>query len=53
MDGIVFLFYWLFGWVLHVLEFVGYLVELGVGVEMRTSRRLHSDEYLLGSQVIC
>ena len=53
MSGIVFLFYWLFGLRLPTLESVGYWVELGLGAEMRTSVRSHSDEYSLGSEVLC
>ena len=54
MSGIVFLFYWLFGLRLPTLEFVGYWVEeLGLGAEMRTSVRPHSNEYYLGSEVLC
>ena len=53
MSGIVFLFYWLFGLRLPTLEFVGYWVELGLGAEMRTSVKPHSDEYSLGSEVLC
>ena len=53
MSGIVFLFYWLFGLRLRTLEFVGYWVELGLGAEMRNSMRPLSDEYSLGSEVLC
>ena len=53
MSGIVFLFYWLFGLRLPALEFVGYWVELGLGAEMRNSVGPHSDEYSLGSEVLC
>ena len=49
MSGIVFLSYWLFGLRLPTLEFVGSWVELGLGAEMRP----HSDEYSLGSEVLC
>ena len=49
MSGIVFLSYWLFVLRLPTLEFVGCWVELGLGAEMRTSVRPHSDEYSLGS----
>ena len=53
MSGIVFLSYWLFGLRLTTLQFVGCLVELGLGAEVRTSVRPHSDEYSLGSEVLC
>ena len=53
MGEIVLLSYWLFGLRLPALEFVGCWVELGLGAEMRTSRRHHSDEYSLGSEVLC
>ena len=53
MSGIVFLSYWLFGLRLPTLEFVGCWVELGLGAKMRTSGRPHSDEYSLGSEVLC
>ena len=53
MSGIVFLFYWLFGLRLPTLEFVGYWVELGLGAGMRNSMRPLSDEYSLGSEVLC
>ena len=53
MSEIVFLSYWLFGLRLPTLGFVGYWVELGLGAEMRNSVRLHSDEYSLGSEVLC
>ena len=53
MSGIVFLSYWLFGLRLPTLEFVGYCIELGLGAEMRNSVRPHSDEYSLGSEVLC
>ena len=43
MSGIVFLFYWLFGLRLPTLEFVGSWIESGLGAEMRTSGRPHSD----------
>ena len=49
----MFLSYWLFGLRLPALEFVGCWVELGLGAEMRTSGRPHSDEYSLGSEVLC
>ena len=52
MGGIVFLSYWLFGLRLPALEFVDCWVELGLGAEMRTSRRPHCDEYSLGSVVL-
>ena len=48
----MFLSYWLFGLRLPTLEFVGFWVELGLGAEMN-SVRLHSDEYSLGSEVLC
>ena len=53
MSGIVFLFYWLFDLRLPTLEFVGYWVELGLGAEMRNSVRAQSNEYSLGSEVLC
>ena len=53
MIGIVFLFYWFFGLRLPTVEFVGNCVELGLGAEMTTSVRPHSDEYSLGSEVLC
>ena len=53
MSGTVFLSYCLFGLRLLTLEFVGCWVDLGLGFEMRTSRRPHSDEYSLGSEVLC
>ena len=53
MSGIVFLSHWLSGLRLSTLEFVGSWVELGLGAEMRTSRRPHSDRYSLGSEVLC
>ena len=49
----MFLSYWLFGLWLPALEFIGCWVEMGLGAEMRTSRRPHSDEYSLGSEVLC
>ena len=49
----MFLSYWLFGLRLLTLGFVGCWVELGLGAEMRNSMRPHSDEYLLGSVVLC
>ena len=49
----MFLSYWLFGLRLPAVEFVGYLVELCLGAEMRTSGRPHSNEYYLGSEVLC
>ena len=52
MSGILFLSCWLFGLRLPTLEFVGWWVELGLGAEMRTSMRPHSDEYSLGSEVL-
>ena len=52
MGGIVFLFNWLFVLRLPTLEFVGCWVELGLGAEMRTSGRPHSNEYSLGSEVL-
>ena len=39
MSGIVILSYWLFGLRLPTLEFVSCWVELGLGAEMRTSRK--------------
>ena len=53
MSGIVFLFYWLFGLRLPTLEFVGSWVELCLGAEIRNSVRPHSNEYSLGSEVLC
>ena len=53
MSGIVFLSYWLFGLRCPPLEFVGCLIELGLGAKMRTSRRPHFDDYSLGSEVLC
>ena len=53
MSVIVFLFYWLFGLRLPTVEFVGCWVELGFAAEMRTSVRPHSNEYSLGSEVLC
>ena len=53
MSGLVFLFYLLFGLRLPTLEFVGYWVELGLGAEMKNSVRPHSNEYSLGSGVLC
>ena len=53
MSGIVFLSYWLFGLSLPTLELVGCLVELVLGAKTRTSGRPHSDEYSLGSEVLC
>ena len=53
LSGIVFLFYWLFGLRLPTLEFVGYCVELGLGAEKKNSVRPQSDEYFLGSEVLC
>ena len=53
MSGIVFLSYWLFGLRLPTLEFVGYWVELGFGVEMRNSVRPHSNEYSVVNEVLC
>ena len=53
MSEIVFLSYWLFGLRRPILEFVGCWVELGLGAEMRTSGRPHSDEYSLVSEVLC
>ena len=57
---LIFLFYeWdcvpvlLVGLRLPTLGFVGYWVELGLGAEMRNSVRPHSDEYSLGSEVLC
>ena len=44
----MFLFYRLFGLRLPTLEFVGYWVELGLGVEMRNSVRPHSMNIPLG-----
>ena len=38
---------------LPTLGFVGYWVELDLGAEMRNSMRPHSDEYSLGSVVLC
>ena len=49
----MFLSDWLFGLRLTALEFAGSWVELGLGAEMRTSGRPHSDEYSLGSEVLC
>ena len=42
-----------FGLRLSKLEFVGLWVELSLGAEMKTSRRPQSDEYSLGSEVLC
>ena len=53
MSGIMFLSYWLFGLRLPTVEFVGCWLELGLGAEMRTSVRPYSDEYFLGSEVLC
>ena len=43
MGGAVFPSYWLFGLRRPVLEFAGSWIELGLGAEMRTSGRPHSD----------
>ena len=43
MGGAVFLSYWLFGLRCPALEFAGSWIELGLGAEMRTSGRPHSD----------
>ena len=48
----MFLSYWLFDLRLPTLEFVSCWVELGLGAEMRTSRRPHSNEYSLGSEAL-
>ena len=53
MGRTVLLSYWLFGLRLPAVEFVGCWVELGLGTEMITSRRPHSDKYSLGSEVLC
>ena len=53
MGGIVFLSYLLFGLQLPALEFVGCWVELGLGAKVRTSWRPYSNEYSLGSEVLC
>ena len=53
MSGIVFLSYCFFGLKLPTPEFVSYWVELGLGAELRNSVRPHSDEYSLGSEVLC
>ena len=53
MSGIVFLSYWLFGLRLPTLQFLGCWVELVLDAEMRTSGRPHSDEYSLGSEILC
>ena len=53
MGVTVFLSYWFFGLRLPVLELLGCWVELGLATEKRTSRRPHSDEYFLGSEVLC
>ena len=53
MNGIVFLSYWLFGLRLPTLKFVCYWVEPGLGAEIRNSVAPHSDEYSLGSEVLC
>ena len=53
MSGIVFWRYWLFGLRLPTLQSVGRWVELGLGAEMRNSVRPHSDEYSLGSELLC
>ena len=53
MGGIVFLSYWLFGLRRPTVVFVGWWVEPGLGAKMRTSRRPQSDEYSLGSKVLC
>ena len=41
MGGAVLLSYWLFGLRHPALEFAGGWIELGLGAEMRTSRRSH------------
>ena len=43
MGGAVFLSYWLFGLRHPTLEFAGSWTELGLGAEIRTSGRPHSD----------
>ena len=43
MGGAVVLSYWLFGLRSPALEFAGSWIEPGLGAEMRTSGRLHSD----------
>ena len=53
MGGIEVLSYWLFGLRLPTLEFVGSWVELGLGAKMKNFGRPHSDEYSLGSEVLC
>ena len=53
MGGAIFLSSWLFGLRRPALEFASSLIELGLGAEMRTSRRPHSDWYSLGSEVLC
>ena len=52
MDGAVFLSYWLFGLRRPTLELAGSWVEPGLGAEMRTSGRPHSDKYSLESEVL-
>ena len=49
----MFLAYWLFVLRPPALEFAGSWVELGLCAEMRTSMRPPSDEYSLGSEVLC
>ena len=53
MGEFVFLSYWLFGLRLPALEFVVFWVELALGAMVRTSGRPHSNEYSLGSEVLC
>ena len=43
MGGVVFLSYWLFGLRCPAPEFAGSWIELGLGAEMRTFGRSHSD----------
>ena len=49
----MFLSYWLLGLRLPTLEFIGSCVDLDLGSEMGMSVRSHSDEYSLGSEVLC
>ena len=43
MGGVVFLSYWLFGVRCPALEPAGSWLELGLGVEMDTSKKAHTD----------
>ena len=49
----MFLSYWWFDLRILGLECVSCWVELGLAAEMRTSGRPHSNEYSLGSEVLC